>query len=168
MVANGGSSRCSYAVRRDSATTASRKRTPSNYRDCVRSRNGGCASESVATEEVARGGGTGLPHQTRRKRGTVAKLEKRNLMRPIDVPAEGLLCKVVELRESESGFYHYDLLLKEGKTDWVIGLQKQSFNINQLIDLLGDDTDKWPKKEIRVVRGRWNDQDVLRFFPAAR
>lgn len=91
------------------------------------------------------------------------KLDKRNLLRPADLPHEGKTMVVVTLRKSEGDFADFDLVLKDGAKEWVVLLQKLSFNSNSLIDVLGDESDKWPGKKLVVFPAQWKDIDVLRF-----
>ena len=101
------------------------------------------------------------------KKKSLPKLEKRNLLRAVDIPHGGVRLKVVELRQSESGFFKWDLIVDDAGITSVIGLQNSGFNMNQLIDLLGDDPNGWPGKELHAIATKWNDQDVIRFLGPA-
>ena len=94
------------------------------------------------------------------------QLIKRNLIRGDELSLAGETFTVVALRESTGGFYKYDLLLKDAKgKQKALGLQAQSINMDGLIEELGENSDKWPNKKIRLAGKSWNDRVVVRVVP---
>lgn len=94
------------------------------------------------------------------------KFNKRNNILPENLPFEGVIFTVVGVRESESGMYAYDLVLRNKNTgdENIVGLQKQSFNVDSLITIFGtDNPEEWKLKDVKVVPGEWNKQKVVRF-----
>ena len=60
-------------------------------------------------------------------------------------------------------FYKYDLLLKDAKgKQKTLGLQAQSINMDGLIEELGENSDKWPSKKIKLAGKTWNERIVVR------
>jgi hypothetical protein len=94
------------------------------------------------------------------------KLTKRNLLRAENLQEDGRVMTITVFRKSEGQFADFDLVLKDGSKSEVVLLQNQSFNINSLIDLFGDDSDKWTGKKVLVKPCTWHDMLVIRFFQA--
>jgi hypothetical protein len=91
------------------------------------------------------------------------KMVKRNLIVASDLSADGDIYTVVLLRESESTFFKFDLVLKDARSiHRTLGLQAASLNMDTLISLLGDDSDKWPGQKIKLIQGSWSDKQVVR------
>jgi hypothetical protein len=91
------------------------------------------------------------------------KLSRRGLLRPTDLPPDGKDFTVISFSPSEGDFYANDLKLRDdsGK-QYVLGLQKTSFNVDSLIDLLGDITEDWPDQRICLYPSDWKGIDVIR------
>jgi hypothetical protein len=95
------------------------------------------------------------------------KLKKRNLLTAKDLPSQGEVVTIVNFIEAQTDFYAYELIVIRPKVgEAVIGLQKQSFNINSLIEILGDDTEAYKGKKLTLTPTEWNDTPVIRFSAA--
>jgi hypothetical protein len=94
------------------------------------------------------------------------QLKKRNLMTNEALPVQGLTIEIVEMRDSTSGFYKYDLIcFDSAKHEVVFGFQAQSFNLDSLIDLMStDNTDAWRGKLVTARPTIYKDIKTIRFF----
>lgn len=96
------------------------------------------------------------------------RLTRRGLLTGKDIRAEGEIVTVIRLSVPDGQtLYAYELQLKRANSDNAcIGLQRQSINMDALIDALGDDPDKWPGKKIRLVPKSWENKLTLRIEEA--
>lgn len=92
-------------------------------------------------------------------------LKKRNVLTPEMLSQDGDILTVVDLRPAESQFFAFELVCEMASGQQVtIGLQKQSFNVDRLIDIFGtDNTDMWKTKRIKAFPAEWNNRPVIRF-----
>ncbi len=98
------------------------------------------------------------------------QMTKRGLLRPGDLPVEGKEFKVIEFRPSIGDFFKYDLVLSDGqsKSTQILGLQQTSFNVDSLIELLGDETKDWPGNWIKLYPADWKGINVIRIKDSTR
>jgi len=97
------------------------------------------------------------------------KLQKRNLLQALELHGDGDEFTIIGLRESQSEFFKYDLCLKnkEGSSR-ILGLQAQSFNMDSLIELYGDNPEKWAGKKLVLYQSEWNNRPVIRVHPSSK